>query len=51
MPKENLLPELFRVDTLDTPTIGLSIEGSELSWPESKEVAQLPTFNNLSGSL
>ena len=47
MPNENILPELIRIDTLNTPTMGLCIEGSELSWPDSKEKAKLPDFNNL----
>src|SRR5690606_30759445 len=29
-------------------SLGVAIEGSKMSWPESKEEAVLPTFDNLS---
>lgn len=46
MPRENKLPELTMVKPLEKPTMGIAIEGSELSWPESNTTACLPTFDS-----
>lgn len=45
MPKESKHPELINVEPLPQPTMGIALEGSELSWPESKTKAELPTFD------
>jgi hypothetical protein len=50
MPKENKLPELLIVTPLSEPSIGIAIEGSELSWPNTIEKAVLPTFDGLAKS-
>lgn len=47
MPKENKLPEMQEVVPLSTPTMGVAIEGSELSWPGASQSAQLPVFDLL----
>ncbi|PJJ07649.1 glycosyl hydrolase family 67 [Flavobacterium sp. 1] len=50
MPKENSLPEIKQVTPLNEPTIGVAIEGNELSWPNTAEKAVLPLFDGLTKS-
>ncbi|MEO8532129.1 MAG: glycosyl hydrolase 115 family protein [Flavobacterium sp.] len=50
MPKENKLPELREIKPLPEPTIGVAIEGSELSWPNTTDLAVLPLFDGLTKS-
>ncbi len=45
MPRANTLPALTMVTPLNTPTLGVAIEGSELAWPGPSEKALLPTFD------
>mgnify|MGYP000023602104 FL=1 len=48
MPKENTLPDLKEVTPLETPVMGVAVEGSFKSWPGNVAVtAQLPTFDVL----
>lgn len=47
MPKENVLPEMFRVTPLAVPTLGVAVEGSERAWPKMTETLSLPTFDPL----
>lgn len=48
MPKENELPELIEVTPLNTPTIGVAVEGYEQAWSGSKiENLKLPVFDIL----
>lgn len=47
MPRANKLPDLNVVNPLSEPTMGIAVEGSELSWPslDSKTQPTLPTFD------
>jgi len=47
MPRERKLPELKDVTPLTEPTMGVAIEGSELTWPGAQETPQLPVFDIL----
>lgn len=48
IPEFNSLPELKYVTPMDKPQMGVSVEGSELSWPSDGDKASLPTFDFLS---
>lgn len=50
MPKANALPEMKEIKPLPEPTIGVAIEGTELSWPDTAEKAILPLFDVLAKS-
>ncbi|WP_310283087.1 glycosyl hydrolase 115 family protein [Flavobacterium piscis] len=50
MPKENTLPEMKEIKPFPKATMGVAIEGSELSWPDSAEKATLPLFDGLAKS-
>jgi len=47
MPKANQLPEIKEISPLPEPTIGVAIEGTELSWPNTTDKAVLPIFDGL----
>ncbi|MFY1045979.1 glycosyl hydrolase 115 family protein [Chryseobacterium sp. GP-SGM7] len=47
MPKENNLPSLSEVEPLESPTLGVAVEGSTESWPGTYEKAELPQFDAL----
>jgi len=50
MPKANQLPEMKEITPLAKPTMGVAIEGSELSWPNATDKAVLPVFDGLAKS-
>ncbi len=45
MPKENVLPEMYRVIPLDYPEMGVAVEGSENAW-DGKPIS-MPVFDIL----
>ena len=47
MPKVNELPPLELVTPLSVPTMGVAVEGSELSWSSTVTTLSLPTFEVL----
>ena len=47
IPKVNQLPPFESVTPLSTPTMGVAVEGSELSWPDTSLALTLPTFEVL----
>jgi len=47
MPRVSKLPEMKVVIPLDQPTMGVTVEGSELAWPGAQETPQLPVFDIL----
>lgn len=46
-PKRDALPPLIYVTPLDTPTLGVALEGSTEAWPTSNKKAVLPLFDRL----
>jgi hypothetical protein len=50
MPSANVMPEIKEVTPLSEPTMGIAIEGSELSWPNTTDKAILPVFDGLAKS-
>ncbi|MRX40286.1 hypothetical protein GJU43_13445 [Flavobacterium sp. LC2016-23] len=50
MPKANSLPDMQEIKPLPEPAIGVALEGSELSWPDTAEKAALPLFDGLTKS-
>ncbi|GGA82944.1 hypothetical protein GCM10008015_24640 [Flavobacterium palustre] len=50
MPKSNVIPQIKEVTPLSEPTMGVAIEGSELSWPNTTDKAILPVFDGLAKS-
>lgn len=47
MPRENTMPAVVDVTPLASPTMGVAVEGSELSWPGSAATAALPVFDGI----
>ena len=47
IPKVNQLPPFEAITPLSTPTMGVAVEGSELSWPDAGLALTLPTFEVL----
>lgn len=50
MPKANTLPEMKEIKPLPEPSMGVALEGSELSWPDAAQKAALPLFEALAKS-
>lgn len=50
MPKANTLPEMKEIRPLPEPSMGVALEGSELSWPDASQKAALPLFDALAKS-
>jgi hypothetical protein len=44
-PDKNIMPEVDRILSPDSPEMGVSIEGSESWWPAEKSPAVLPSFS------
>jgi hypothetical protein len=47
MPRENSMPAMTEVKALDTPTMGIAVEGSIDAWPGAETNAALPQFDAL----
>lgn len=47
MPRENSLPPLSEITPLPEPSPGVTVEGSELAWPQSNHLLELPAFDML----
>ena len=47
IPKKNALPKFEKVSPSETPTMGVAVEGSTHSWPESDKEPVLPFFEIL----
>ncbi|UUF12459.1 MULTISPECIES: glycosyl hydrolase 115 family protein [Flavobacterium] len=47
MPTANTLPEMKEIKPLPEPSMGVALEGSELSWPDAAQKAALPLFDAL----
>jgi hypothetical protein len=50
MPKANTLPEMKEIKPLPEPSMGVALEGSELSWSDADQKAALPLFDALAKS-
>jgi len=44
-PDTNIMPQTIKYKPVEEAMMGIAIEGSEDSWPDSKEKAELPTFD------
>lgn len=47
MPRSNTMPAVVDVTPLQTPTMGVAVEGSELAWPMNAAKIALPVFDGL----
>jgi Gylcosyl hydrolase family 115 C-terminal domain len=51
MPGSNALPKLEDVLPLDSPAMGVALEGSEEAWPNSAKQPALPVFDNMADQI